>query len=559
MKIAAQALTIGAGDDAPLADANSQSHAAIDVYDSFVVLPGGSWPLNAEFVRQGPDLLVSGRAGESFVVRDYFMQESPAELRTEGGAVLKGTLVERLTGTPAPGQYAQGASTDEAETVGRVETVVGRATALRADGTEVTLTAGDPVLLGDVLQTGGDASLGIVFADKTTLSLGSEGRMVVDDFVYNPQANAGGMDINIVQGVFTFVSGEIAKVGPDAMTVHTPVATVGIRGTKVAGRAAAEGEQNTISLLPNDDGTVGVIAVGNQSGAVPQILTNAGATTTVFSQFQPPAPQIVFSPSQIQQQYGTALQTLSSTQQSVQTRQEAQPDQGTEAEGDSQAAPGEGEGEESSDDQGAAESQPEGEGQAEGEGLSEEEQAARDAAEAAAQDGETPEGALEAAIEAAADRALAEGATPEEVAEAEAAAREAFGEALENGESPEAALEAAMETVGEAEFTQLGEGGPDQGGLPPGGLQLAQGPGGDGQDEVLGAAESAAEQALSEGASEEEAFDAAVRAAMDAAIARGEDPEEVERIADSVREAHADAVESGIDPNAGAVEMVQTL
>ncbi len=30
------------------------------------------------------------------------------------------------------------------------------------------------------------------------------------------------MDVNIIQGLFTFVSGEIAKVVPDAMTVYTP-------------------------------------------------------------------------------------------------------------------------------------------------------------------------------------------------------------------------------------------------------------------------------------------------------------------------------------------------
>ena len=86
------------------------------------------------------------------------------------------------------------------------------------------------------------------------------------------------------------------------MTVHTPVATAGIRGTKVAGRTAAEGEQNKISSLSNDDGTVGMIAVGNQSEAVLQVLTNAGATTAVFSHFQPLAPQIVFTPAQNQQQ-----------------------------------------------------------------------------------------------------------------------------------------------------------------------------------------------------------------------------------------------------------------
>ena len=48
------------------------------------------------------------------------------------------------------------------------------------------------------------------------------------------------MDVNIIQGLLTFVSGEIARAGPDAMTIYPPAppfVTVGIRGTKVAGRA----------------------------------------------------------------------------------------------------------------------------------------------------------------------------------------------------------------------------------------------------------------------------------------------------------------------------------
>lgn len=540
MKISAQAFNIGHHDQSGEIEKINALNGGAQSFGGPIVVPGGAWPLNAEFVRQGPDLLISGHDGESFVVRDYFFRESAADIQTEGGAVLPGAIVERLTGPLAPGQFAQTNNEAESDIVGRVETVLGNATALRVDGTQVELTAGDPIMAGDVLQTAAEASLGVVFADKTTMSLGEEGRLVVDDFVYDPQANAGGMSINIVQGVFTFVSGEIAKIGPDTMTVYTPVATVGIRGTKVAGRAAAEGEQNTISLLPNEDGTVGVIAVGNQSGAAPQILTNAGATTTVNSQFQAPAPQIVYSQAQIQQQYGNALQTLDAAQQSVQTRQENQPDQSGDQQGE--AAPGEGEGAET-------EQEASGTPEPEGEGVSEEEQAARDAADAAARDGETPEGALEAAIEAAADRALAEGASPEEVAEAEAEARDAYNEALANGESPEAALEAAMASVGEAEFSQLAAGAPGgQEEDAPSNVQLGRGgPGNEGQEEVLGAAESAAETALAEGASEEEAFNAAVQAAMDAAIARGEDPAVAERIAADVREAYADAIESGVE------------
>ena len=52
--------------------------------------------------------------------------------------------------------------------------------------------------------------------------------MVIDDFVCDPQTNAGDMDINIVHGSFTLFSSEIAKVEPDVMKVNLPIATGGI-------------------------------------------------------------------------------------------------------------------------------------------------------------------------------------------------------------------------------------------------------------------------------------------------------------------------------------------
>ena len=43
-----------------------------------------------------------------------------------------------------------------------------------------------------------------------------------------PATGTGSMVINMVEGAFSFISGEIAKTGPDAMLISTPVATVGI-------------------------------------------------------------------------------------------------------------------------------------------------------------------------------------------------------------------------------------------------------------------------------------------------------------------------------------------
>ena len=242
MKITAQTFDISNGPGLPdgAALAGAPVVGATDAAGGSSVVPGGAWPLSADFVRQGADLLISGKGGESFVVRDYFAAPAPVDVHTEGGAVLRADWVERLAAAPAPGQYAQsaGAAAGDDE-VGRIETVLGEATAVRVDGTQVTLTAGDPIYKGDVLQTAAEASVGVVFADKTTLSLGAEGRLVIDDFVYDPKAQVGGMDVNVVQGVFTFVSGEIAKLGPDSMTVYTPVATVVTSRSQATPRACA--------------------------------------------------------------------------------------------------------------------------------------------------------------------------------------------------------------------------------------------------------------------------------------------------------------------------------
>ena len=191
MKIAAQAFRIGHHDHSLGFEQIKASNGGVQNFGDPIIVPGGAWPLKADFLRQGPDLLISGRDGESFVVRDYFFHETVVDIHTEGGAVLPGAIVERLTGGLAPGQYAQTNSDVGSDKVGLVETVVGTATALRVDGTKVELTAGDPVMAGDVLQTAAEASLGVVFVDKTTLSLGAEGRLVIDEFVYDPQAKCG--------------------------------------------------------------------------------------------------------------------------------------------------------------------------------------------------------------------------------------------------------------------------------------------------------------------------------------------------------------------------------
>ena len=44
-----------------------------------VVVPCGAWPLNTNLPRQGLDFPISGKHGESFVVRDYFFKETTVD------------------------------------------------------------------------------------------------------------------------------------------------------------------------------------------------------------------------------------------------------------------------------------------------------------------------------------------------------------------------------------------------------------------------------------------------------------------------------------------------
>lgn len=275
--------------------------AVIDATGDAVTVPYGTMLLDAAFSRQGPDLLLTGDGGESVLVRGYFAAEDSPTLLTEGGARLSPDTAQALAGPAAPGQYAQAAPGSAQQPIGTVDTADGEVFATRADGTRVSLEAGDAVFQGDVLETDGDGALNITFADGTEFSLDENARMVLDELVYDPGTGEGSAAFTVVQGVFSFVSGAIAKSGPDAMTVDTPVATIGIRGTKVAIRAGAEGEDTIISLLEEDDGQTGEITITNEAGT--RILNVANQTVFVESAFIAPPPPTILPSEQIRSIY----------------------------------------------------------------------------------------------------------------------------------------------------------------------------------------------------------------------------------------------------------------
>ena len=272
-----------------------------------VVIPGGAWFLRGDFERSGPDLLIAGPNGQNVVIRDYFNNVNPPDLIGPDGAVrLRGSTAEILAGPRAPGQVAQTVEVAQVEPIGKVESLEGTVEATRADGTKVTLAQGDAVYQEDILETGEGAAIGIVFADESTFSLGEEGRMVLDEMIYDPGAQDGSAGVSLLAGAFTFVSGQIAKTGVDNMTVTTPTATIGIRGTAGGGKIDEEGT-TTAALIQEKGSFTGELTFANEFGV--QIINKPNQAVTVAAGEAPGQP-FTMTPRQMAQSFGEALKAL---------------------------------------------------------------------------------------------------------------------------------------------------------------------------------------------------------------------------------------------------------
>jgi len=297
-------------------DQNSYNASYVDIRTlsgDEVSLPDVSWLTSATFHRQGPDLILESPSGERIFLIGYFDSASPMDLVGLGGANIPAHIVNVLSGSRTPGQFAQAVDTNSVEPIGQIETVEGGVFAVRVDGTRVSLKQGDPIFQGDTLETGEDGIIGVTFADESTLSLGQDGRMVIDEMVYDPGEEDGSASMFILQGAMSFVSGSIAKSNPDAMSINTPIATIGIRGTSIliSSKPPIDGEppQVAVAMLPEvgADGQefVGEAIITTQGGS--QVISGDFQGTTISDPAKPPSPPQTVSVNEIGRVFGNAL------------------------------------------------------------------------------------------------------------------------------------------------------------------------------------------------------------------------------------------------------------
>ena len=125
---------------------------------------------------------------------------------------------------------------DELLPIGYVKNITGEAT-ITTNGDIISAKAGTPIYQSSVLTTRAQSSIGITLKDATVISLGPETEFSIDEYVYEPAKNKLKSGSRITKGSLNYISGIIAKLQPDAVTVTTPSGIIGIRGTKFVVKA----------------------------------------------------------------------------------------------------------------------------------------------------------------------------------------------------------------------------------------------------------------------------------------------------------------------------------
>ena len=121
----------------------------------------------------------------------------------------------------------------------------------------------------------------IEFVDDTRVDVTEHSKLIIDEFVYDPNTKTGALSLKASLGTVRYASGQIAKNSKQNVKIKTPTATIGVRGTDFS-MTIDEIGSSTIILLPSCDTSgncyVGEIDVTSDAG---QVIMNQAFQATV--------------------------------------------------------------------------------------------------------------------------------------------------------------------------------------------------------------------------------------------------------------------------------------
>ena len=129
-----------------------------------------------------------------------------------------------------------------AQTIGKVGAVNPASQSTPPGSGTRVVELGAQIIFKERVTTSASGSLQLAFIDKSTISVGPNSDLVIDEFVYNPATSQGKMTVSLGRGVLRFVGGQVSHNGN--AEIRTPIATIGVRGG--AGTISHDAKDGTI-------------------------------------------------------------------------------------------------------------------------------------------------------------------------------------------------------------------------------------------------------------------------------------------------------------------------
>lgn len=117
-------------------------------------------------------------------------------------------------------------------TVGQVSLLIGEARVFRKDGSIESLRRGDPIQVGDRIETAANGQVHLRFIDNGAISVRPESELEVLAYRYDaarPGSNE--VRLNVRRGTSRSISGHATDLDKSRFRLNTPVAAIGVRGT----------------------------------------------------------------------------------------------------------------------------------------------------------------------------------------------------------------------------------------------------------------------------------------------------------------------------------------
>lgn len=160
---------------------------------------------------------------------------------------------------------------------GKITELDGTAVEIKRGNTTLKATLGSIVESNDIVSVGSKTKLTITFQDDSTAKISENSKLVIDDFVYDPNGKSKSA-MRVGLGTVRMASGNIAKQNSQNVNIKTPTAAIAVRGTDFA-MTVDELGRSTVVLLPtcrNDREAQRVELPGNCTCGAIDVTTSAG-------------------------------------------------------------------------------------------------------------------------------------------------------------------------------------------------------------------------------------------------------------------------------------------